>query len=119
MATTTFESNVKGWKIGDYVTRHIQFYTSIQEQQELGNHAGMKEYRRVDLLLDDVKNKWLGGLKSNILSQAQLFNDFIVTANHLKDVVNRMPELATAPGRQVAAFGGCGRGRGRGGRGYD
>ena len=52
-------------------------------------------------------------------------NDFNVTTTHLKDVVNRMPELHTAPGRQVSAMGrgegrcrGTGRGRrdGRGGR---
>ena len=49
----------------------------------------------------------------------QLHNDFNVTATHLKNMVNRMPELQTAPGRQVSAMGrGGGRVRGtvRGGR---
>ena len=88
---------------------NIQGYATIQEQQELGNHAGMHEHRRVDLLLDDAKNQWLGGIQSNILCQPQLYNDFNATANHLKDCVNRMPELQ-ASGRQLSAIGGRGRG---------
>ena len=91
LATTTFQHNKKGWTIKDYVTTHIQGYATIHEQMELGNHAGMHERRRVDLLLDGVKNQWLGGVKSNILCQPNLFNDFNATANHLKDCVNRMP----------------------------
>ena len=39
------------------------------------------------------------------MCQSQLYNDFNATENHLKDVVNRMPELQTAPGRQVSAMG--------------
>ena len=58
----------------------------------------------------------------------QMYNDFNATTTHLKDVVNRMPELQTAPGYQVSAMGrggrrGCGTGRGgrdgRGGREFD
>ena len=67
LATTTFQHNKKGFIIEDYVITHIQGYATIHEQQELGNHAGMHERCRVDLLLDGVKNQWLGGLKSNIL----------------------------------------------------
>jgi len=62
----------------------------------------MHERRRVDLLLDGVENQWLGGVKSNILCQPQLYNDFNATANHLKDCINRMPELQ-ASGRQLGA----------------
>ena len=58
----------------------------------------------------------------------QLYNELHTTANHLKDVVNRMPELQTAPGRQVSAMGrdggsgrvtGCSGRDGCGGRGFD
>ena len=80
----------------------------------------MFEKQRVDLLLDGLKNKALSGVKSNIMCQPQLYNDFNATANHLKDVVNHMPELQTAPGRQVSSMGrGRGRGRGTGGGGRD
>ena len=71
----------------------------------------MFENRRVDLFLDGLKNKSFIGLKSNILCQPQLYNDFNATATHLKDMVNHMPELQTSPGRQVSAMG---RGGGRG-----
>ena len=47
------------------------------------------------------------------MCHSQLYNDLNATATHLKDVVNSMPELQTAPGRQVSAMGrGGGRGRG-------
>ena len=39
-------------------------------------------------------------MKSDIIYQPYLFNDSNATANHVKDVVNRMPELQTAPGHQ-------------------
>ena len=97
------------------MTTHIQGHATIQEQQELGNHADMHERHRVDLLLDGVRNQWLGGVKSNILCQPQLYNDFNATANHLKDCFNPMSELQ-ASGRQLSAVGG--RGRGCNGHGY-
>ena len=88
----------------------------------------MFEKQRVELFLDGLKNKALSGVKSNIMCQSQLYNESNVTATHLKDVVNCMPELQTAPGRQVSDMG-IGRGRGRGnsrggrdghgGRGFD
>ena len=91
----------------------------IDDQYALGNHPGMYEKLRVDLLLDGLNKKSLSGVKSNIMCHSQLYNDFNATATHLKDVVNRMPELHTAPGCQVSAMGRGrvrGRGTGRGGR---
>ena len=80
----------------------------------------MFENRRVDLLLYGLKNKAFVGLKSNIMCHLQLYNDFNATATHLRDIVNRMPELHTAPGRQVSTMGsGGGRGRGTGRGGCD
>ena len=94
----------------------------------------MFENRRVDLLLDGLKSKHFIGLKSNIMCQRTMCNDFNATAAHIKDMVNRSPEIHTVPGRQVSAMGrGGGRGRvtshggrdgragrdGRGGRVFD
>ena len=73
----------------------------------------MYENQGVDLLLDGLNNKSLGGVKSNIMCHPQLNNDFNATANHLKNMVNCMPELQTAPGLQVSYMG-RGRGHGRG-----
>ena len=77
----------------------------------------MFDNQRIDLLLDGLKSKHFIGLKSNILCHPTLRNDFSATAAHIKDMVNRLPEIHTVPGCQVSAMGGCG-GRGRGtGRG--
>ena len=116
---TTFMTNVRNWRIEDYITNHIKFFSVIADQAALGNHPGMFEKRRVDLLIDGLKKKALSGVKSNIMCHPHLYNDFNATANHLKDVVNGMHELQTAPGRQESAMGrggGRGRGTGRGGR---
>ena len=91
MRETTFTTNVRNWRIEDYITKHIEFYSVIDDQKALGTHPGMYENRRVDLLLDGLKNKDLGGVKSNIMCHPQLYNDFNATATHLKDVVNHMP----------------------------
>ena len=115
---TTFTTNIRSWKIEDYITKHIEFYSVIDDQKALGKQPGMYKNQRVDLLLDGLKNKALGGVKSNILCHSQLYNDFNATVTHLKDLVNHMPELQTAPDHQVSAMGrggGSGRGTGRGG----
>ena len=131
---TTFTSNVRNWNIAYYITKNMELYSVLDDQRALGTYKGMFENQRVDLLLDGLKTKAFVGLKSNIMCHPQLYNDFNATATHLKDMVNCMPELQTAPGRQVSAMGrgggrGCGTGRGkrdgrggregRGGHGFD
>ena len=115
---TTFTKNVRNWRIEDYITKHIELYSIFDYQKTLVTHKGMFENQRVNLLLDGLKNKHFVGLKSNIMCKTQLYNDFNTTATQLKDMLNRMTELQTAPGRQVSAMGrggGSGRGAGRGG----
>ena len=67
MRETTFTTNVRNWRIEYYITKHIQFYSVIDDQYALGNHPGMYEKRRVDLLLVGLKNKSLSGVESNIM----------------------------------------------------
>ena len=88
MRETTFTTNVRNWRIEDYITKHIQFYSVIDDQYALGNHPGMYEKRRVELLIDGLNDKSLSGVKSNIMCYSQLYNDFNATATHPKDVVN-------------------------------
>ena len=53
LTTTTFSTNGKNWKIEDYITKHVQFYSVIAEQHDLGMHPGMLERRRVDRLASE------------------------------------------------------------------
>ena len=109
LSETKFTTNGRNWRIEDYITKHIQFFSVLANQYALGNHPGMYEKRRVELLPDGLKNKSLSGAKSNIMCHPQLYNDFNANATHLKDVVNRMPELKTSPdsvhSRHLAARG--------------
>ena len=88
---TTYTSNVRNWKIEDYITKHIELYSILYDQRALGTYKGMFENRRVDLLLDGLKNKAFIVFKSNIMCHPTLLNDFNATVTHLKDMVNRLP----------------------------
>ena len=88
---TTFTSNFKNWKIEDYITKHMEFYSVLDDQRAMGTYKGMFENRRVDLLLDGLKSKHFIGLKSNIMCHPTLCNDFNATVTHIKDMVNRLP----------------------------
>ena len=57
MRKTTFTTNVRNWRIEDYITKHIELYSILYDQKAMGTHKGMFENRRVDLVLDGLKNK--------------------------------------------------------------
>ena len=119
MRETTYTSNVNNWKIGDYITKHMEFHSTLDDQSALGTYKGMFEKQKVNLLLYGLKRNHFIGLKSNILCNQKMRHDFNATASHLKDTVNRTPQIKNPPGRQVSAMGrggGCGRGTDRGGR---
>ena len=131
---TTFTTNVRNWRIEDYITKPIEFYSVIDDHRALGTNPGMYDIQRVVLLLDGMNNKALGGVKLNTICHPQLHNGFNATSTHLKDMVNHMSELQKSRGRQLSSLGRggvCGpdtgrvgrddRGRrdGRGGRGFD
>ena len=110
---TTYTSNVNNWKIEDYVSKHMEFHSALTDQQALRTHSGMSEKQKVDKFLDGLKSNHFIGLKSNILCNQEMRNDFNATAAHVKDMVNRTPQIKNPPGRQVSAMGrGGGRGRG-------
>ena len=39
---TTFTTNVRNWRIEDYITKHIQFFSVLADQYALGNHPSIK-----------------------------------------------------------------------------
>ena len=80
---TKFTSNVKNWKIEDYITKNMEFYSVLDDQRALGTYKGMFENRRVDLLIDGLKSKHFIGLKPNIMCHPTLRNDFYATAAHI------------------------------------
>ena len=63
----TFKTNVRNWRIEDYITNLIEFYSVIDDHYVLGKHPGMYEKRRFELFLDGLKNKALSGVESNIM----------------------------------------------------
>ena len=40
---TTFTANGKNWKIEDYVSKHMEFHSTLNDQQERGKYSGMYE----------------------------------------------------------------------------
>ena len=88
---TTYTSIVKNWKIEDYITKHMEFHSTLDEQRTMGKYKGMFENQKVNHLIDGLKSKHFIGLKSNILCNSTLHSDFNATASHLKDMVNQTP----------------------------
>ena len=41
LGDTTYTTNVKNWKIEDYVSKHMEFHSTLNEQQALGTYSGM------------------------------------------------------------------------------
>ena len=64
---TTYTSNVNNWKIEDYVSKHMEFHSILNDQQALGTYSGMFEKQKVDKFIDGLKSNHFIGLKSNIL----------------------------------------------------
>ena len=38
---TTYTTNVKYWKIEDYVSKHMKFHSTLNDHQALGTYSGM------------------------------------------------------------------------------
>ena len=85
---TTFIENGKNWKIEDYVSKHMEFHSTLNDQQERGTYSGMYENQKVDKFIDGLKRHHFIGLRSNILTNEKLRSDFNATAAHVKDMVN-------------------------------
>ena len=43
---TTYTSNVKNWKIEDYVSKHMEFHSTLNDQQALGTYIGIFEKKK-------------------------------------------------------------------------
>ena len=43
---TTYTSNVNNWNIEDYVSKHMEFRSTLNDQQALGTYGGMFEKKR-------------------------------------------------------------------------
>ena len=98
-------------------SKHEEFHFTIYDQHDLGTYNGMFEKQKVNRLLDGLKINHFIGLKSNILCNQKMRHEFNATASHIKNMVNRTPQIKNPPGRQVSAMGrgggrGCGTDRG-------
>ena len=85
---TKFTTNVKNWNIEDYVSKHMEFHSTLNDQQEWGTYGGMYENQKVDKFLDGLKSHHFIGLRSNILTNEKLRSVFNATVAHVKDMVN-------------------------------
>ena len=88
---TTYTSNIKNWKIEDYISKHMEFHSTLDDQYALGTYKGMFERQKFDRLLDGLKSHHFIGLESNILCNQKMRHDFNATAAHVKDMVNQTP----------------------------
>ena len=69
---TTYTTNVKNWKIEHYVSKHMEFQSTLNDQQERGTYSGMYEEQKVDKFLDGLKHSNFIGLRSMILCNPKI-----------------------------------------------
>ena len=50
---TTYTSNIKNWKIEDYISKHMEFHYTLDDQYALGTYKGMFEKKRPTAYLMD------------------------------------------------------------------
>ena len=55
LRNTTFTTNVKNWNIEDYVSKHMEFHSTLNDQQERGTYSGMYEEKKVNKFRDGLK----------------------------------------------------------------
>ena len=90
---TTYTSNIKNWKIEDCISKHMEFHSTLNDQQALGAYIGVFKKQKVDKFLDGLKSNHFIGLESNILCNQKMRHDFNATAAHVNDMVNRTPQI--------------------------
>ena len=83
----------------------MEFHSTLYYQSALGTYKGMFEKQKVDRLLDGLKSNHFIGLKSNILCNQKMRHDFNATASHLKDMVNRTPQIKNPPWPSSVCYG--------------
>ena len=49
---TTYTSNIKNWKIEYYISKHMEFHSTLDNQYALGTYKGMFEKQKFNCLLD-------------------------------------------------------------------
>ena len=51
---TTYTTNVKNWKIEEYVSKHMEFHSTLNDQQALVTYSGTYENQKVHKVLDGL-----------------------------------------------------------------
>ena len=97
---TTYRGETRCWNFERYVTVHQEQHTILEGLVQHG-HAGIDESSKTRYLMNGVKTNALDSVKTQILADAGLRNDFSRCVALYKDYIaqnnaNRNPDLNTS-----------------------
>lgn len=86
LANTTYDGEKKRWNFEKYSGVHVDAYLTIMDLKRHG-HAGIDDRSRVRFLNDGIKTPSLDAVKTRIMSDAALRNDFDACVTLYRDMI--------------------------------
>jgi hypothetical protein len=94
LMTTTYTGETKRWNFERYVALHVDQHTILQGLVQYG-HTGIDPRSKVRYLIARIKTPTLDTVKTRIMSEASLRNDFDAAAGLYKDFIDQMKSSQT------------------------
>jgi len=101
LQTLTYKGETRRWNFESYVTAHKQQHQILEELVRLG-YRGIDERAKVRHLMAGIKDSSLNVIKSQILANAEVRQDFDKAVNLYKDYIHQ-EKTHTTPTFQIAA----------------
>jgi hypothetical protein len=102
LANTTYTGEKRRWNFEKYVKLHVDQH-AILESLVTHGYAGIDERSKVRHLMNGIKAPGLGSVKSRILSDPQLRQDFDACVNLYQDYI-KQNRTSTTRDSQISAF---------------
>ena len=100
----TYTAEKKRWNFEKYVREHKDQH-QILERLTAHGYAGIDERSKVRLLMTGIKTKELDPVKTRILSDTDLRNDFDACVNLFQDFIHQNKSLSTPRDANISAVG--------------
>ena len=95
LANLTYNGETRRWNFEKYASAHLEQHTVLEELHAQGRHAGIDERAKVRHLMDGVKTSKLDTVKTSILADATLRNDFAAAAKLYTDFIQASATTST------------------------
>ena len=102
LTSTIYDGEKRRWNFEKYVKVHVDQHAILEGLVEHG-YSGIDQRSKVRYLMNGIRTRELDPVKTRILSDATLRNDFDACVNLYKDYITQNPSLNKIPRVQIAA----------------